>query len=155
MELSHFWEAASYAATQEFPQYCMEPEGSLPCSQEPSTGPYPEPDQSSPYHRHFHERTCLRYRTFHVPNLIFVFLSLGRLSKESIHVRRHLWHFVTKLFFTARSSNPKLEHNHLSAVRDRLFNIFAATFHILRSSLLPATCGRAMPWRKRTHLTWL
>jgi hypothetical protein len=28
----------------------MEPEGSLPCSQEPSTGPYSEPDQSIPYH---------------------------------------------------------------------------------------------------------
>jgi hypothetical protein len=28
----------------------MEPEGSLPCLQEPSTGPYPEPDQSNPYH---------------------------------------------------------------------------------------------------------
>jgi hypothetical protein len=28
----------------------MKPEGSLPCSQEPSTDPYPEPDQSRPYH---------------------------------------------------------------------------------------------------------
>jgi hypothetical protein len=37
----------SYSRTsQEF----MESEGSLPCSQEPSTGPYPQPDRSSPYH---------------------------------------------------------------------------------------------------------
>jgi hypothetical protein len=28
----------------------MEPEGSVPCSQEPATGLCPEPDQSSPYH---------------------------------------------------------------------------------------------------------
>jgi hypothetical protein len=28
----------------------MEPEGLLPCSEELSTGPYPELDQSNPYH---------------------------------------------------------------------------------------------------------
>jgi hypothetical protein len=28
----------------------MEPEDSFPCSQESSADPYPEPDQSGPYH---------------------------------------------------------------------------------------------------------
>jgi hypothetical protein len=28
----------------------MEPEGSIPCLQEPSTGSCPEPDKSSPYY---------------------------------------------------------------------------------------------------------
>jgi hypothetical protein len=31
-------------------QHLLEPDGSLPCSQEPSTGLYPEPDKYSPYH---------------------------------------------------------------------------------------------------------
>jgi hypothetical protein len=37
----------SYSRTS---QHFMEPGGSLPCSQEPTAGPYPEPDQSNPYH---------------------------------------------------------------------------------------------------------
>jgi hypothetical protein len=37
----------SYSRTS---QHFMEPEYSLLCSQEPSTGPYPEPDQFNPYH---------------------------------------------------------------------------------------------------------
>jgi hypothetical protein len=31
-------------------QHFMEPEGSIPCSREPSTDPYPEPYQSNPLH---------------------------------------------------------------------------------------------------------
>jgi hypothetical protein len=31
------------------PQSISEPEGSIPCSQQPTTYPYPEPDESSPH----------------------------------------------------------------------------------------------------------
>jgi hypothetical protein len=48
-ELSPSWEAANCAVTQEIPSIFMEPEVSSPCSQEPYTGPYPEPVRSSPH----------------------------------------------------------------------------------------------------------
>jgi hypothetical protein len=50
MEVSPSWEITSCSAIQEFPNIFMEPEGPLPCLQEPITSPYPEPGQSSPYH---------------------------------------------------------------------------------------------------------
>jgi hypothetical protein len=51
MELSPSSEAASCQLLKNFPAFFfLELESSLSCSQEPSTGPYPDPDQSSPYH---------------------------------------------------------------------------------------------------------
>jgi hypothetical protein len=49
-ELIPSWKAANCAAIQKIPSNFKEPEGSSPCSQEPSTRPYPEPVRSSPYH---------------------------------------------------------------------------------------------------------
>jgi hypothetical protein len=46
-ELSPSCETANCAAIQEIPSNFKEPEGSSQCSQEPSTGPYPEPIQSN------------------------------------------------------------------------------------------------------------
>ena len=42
-------EANSLSAGQEIPRILWEHEGSLPCSQQLATCPYPEPDQSSPF----------------------------------------------------------------------------------------------------------
>jgi hypothetical protein len=42
MELSPSWEANQLAASQEIPHISIEPEGSLPYSQAPTTCPYPE-----------------------------------------------------------------------------------------------------------------
>jgi hypothetical protein len=47
----------------------MEPEGSLPCSQQPSTGPYPEPDRSSPYHPILSLYTLLCFNPLTILNL--------------------------------------------------------------------------------------
>jgi hypothetical protein len=97
--------------------------------------------------------------TFQVPILMFIFLRLGRLSKESVKIRGSLWSFVTSLFFygeelLAPRPTPKLEDHSLSAVRESLFNIFSATLCIWRLSLPSATWGRATPWWQGTHLTW-
>jgi hypothetical protein len=56
----------------------MEPEGSLPCTQQPATGPYPQPDESSPHIPPY-------LRMFH-SNIIFP--STPRSSKWSLSFRR-------------------------------------------------------------------
>jgi len=49
MRRSPIWGTNSHSAIQEILQPFMEPEISLRCLQEPATGSYPEPDESSPH----------------------------------------------------------------------------------------------------------
>jgi hypothetical protein len=48
-EQSPSWEASSYSASQENSPPFVQPDSSLPCSQDPATESYPEPDASSPH----------------------------------------------------------------------------------------------------------
>jgi hypothetical protein len=45
-----FWRSRQFCSYSRISRHFMGPEGSLPCSQEPSTGTYTEPDLSNPYH---------------------------------------------------------------------------------------------------------
>jgi hypothetical protein len=77
MDLSPSREAASCAATEELPSILFNPQDSLPCSQEPSTGPYPEPDQSSPYHPILSLQNlflCVRNWQHYIFNILPVFI---------------------------------------------------------------------------------
>jgi predicted membrane-bound spermidine synthase len=65
----------------------------------------------------------LRVNLIHVPNVISLLLSLGRLSKEYVQFRGLI---VWKIVFLPWVVSP------LSAVRDCLFNIFITTLHIWR-----------------------
>jgi hypothetical protein len=82
-----------------------------------------------------------RLLTFHVPNLISLFHCLGR-TEGSVRFRGFFRYFVTWLIFygeelLAPRPTPKLEDHFLSAVRDCLFSIFAATLRIWRPFLQP------------------
>jgi hypothetical protein len=52
------------------------------------------------------EPVLYKLLTFHVPNLISIFHSLGHLSKESVQVRGSFEVFVTSLFFTVKVVSP-------------------------------------------------
>jgi hypothetical protein len=50
MEVSPFWEAATRSATQEFTNTLRNPKVHYRVYKGNSSGPYPEPDESIPYH---------------------------------------------------------------------------------------------------------
>jgi hypothetical protein len=86
----------------------VEPEGSLPHSQKPATCPYPE---------------LTFYQTISPgPSLCQMFRNMVTFYGEEL---------------LAPLPTPKMEDHLLSAVRDCLFNVFAATLHIRRPFLHP------------------
>jgi hypothetical protein len=89
----------------------MEPEGSLPHSQQPDTCPYPEPYQRKLYQRISPgPRLCQKFRN------VILFYGEELLAPRPI---------------------SKLEDHPFSAVRYCLFNVFAATLHIRGPFLHP------------------
>jgi hypothetical protein len=76
-----------------------------------------------------------RLLMFHVPNVISLFHSLGCTDGSGLCVRFVTWFYHEELL--AHRPTPKLEDRLLSAVRDCLLSIFAATLHIWGSFLHP------------------
>ena len=94
----------------------MELECSLPHSQVPNTCLYPEPARSSPY---------LHILMPEDPS----HQSISSGPRLSLWIFCNIMHFYGEVFLAPRPT-PKLEDNTLSAVRDYLVRIFAATLHI-------------------------
>jgi hypothetical protein len=121
-------------------------------SQALATCPYPEPDQSSPYSpSHFlqtHSIPCAKSQVCFPLRELYHRISP---STSSCEMFRNVRLYGGELL--ALGPTPKLDEHPLSAVRDCLFDIFAATFHFLRPFLYPqpedaSYCGdRVHLWR--------
>jgi hypothetical protein len=97
-----------------------------------------------------------RLLTFHLPNLMPALHCLAR-TKRLVHSGSTFFPFRYKASFYGESlaphPTPKLEDHPLSAVRDCLLNIFAATQHIGgRSSIRHLRTPHSVV--TGTHLLW-
>ena len=124
----------------------MDPEGSLPHSQVPATCLYTEPARSSPYPPYPTSWRSILILSYHLclglpiglfpssfptkPLLAHAFVpNISPGSKLALWTFRNMICFYGEELLAPRPT-PKLEDHPLSAVRDRLLNIFAATLHI-------------------------
>jgi hypothetical protein len=91
-----------------------------------------------------------RLHTFHVPNLMPIFLNLGHFPKN-LSKFEALCDILSQAYFlwwglVSPTPNSQVKDHPLSAVWNCLFNIFAATPHIWSLSSPSSTWGRAMLW---------
>jgi hypothetical protein len=71
----------------------MEPEGSLPRSQEIAAGPYPQPDESSPYHLLLFVKDSFKYYLSTYAYVFFmVFILLASPLKLCMHFSSPPYH---------------------------------------------------------------
>ena len=128
----------------------MQPASLLPHSQDPATCPCPEPDRSSRCPLHPTSQRYILILSSHLrlglPSCLLplVFSLLKPCMHFSVLFRGFFKCVVTRLIFyeedlLAPRPAPKLEDHPFSAVRDCLYNIFAATLHIWRPFLHPQT----------------
>jgi hypothetical protein len=84
MEMSPFLRRRQLCSYSRTSQHFMEPEGSLSCSQEPSSGPYTEPDQSNPYHHILFKYCTLTYAlVFLVVSFLLAFPPISYMHSSS------------------------------------------------------------------------
>jgi hypothetical protein len=100
----------------------MKNEGSLPCSQEPATGPYPEPDKSST-HRHTMSESCSNLSP-RFPPLTYLRASVTTICEEEYYLPRGTHPTVIK----TKLKRKQIDTQQLSHCLVTAFVIFSSTF---------------------------